>query len=59
MLVKVGMMYNAVGKSAVNCEIESVAFASDVATLPFSVPTLILVALVSSVPCGAFGAIYT
>ena len=57
-LVNVGMMYHVVGKSAVNFGIGSVASAVDVATCPFSVPTLILVALMSSVPCGAFGAIY-
>ena len=57
-VVNVGMMYPFVVKSAANCGIGSVAFAADVATCPFSVPTLILVALVSSYPCGAFGAIY-
>ena len=56
--VNVGMMYPVVGKSAVNCGIGSVVFAAYVATFHFSVPTLILVALVSSGPCGAFGAIY-
>ena len=57
-LVNVGMMYPVVGKSAANCGIGSVAFAADVATCPFFVPTLILVAPVSSGPCGAFSAIY-
>ena len=57
-LVNVGMMYPVVGKSAPNCGIGSVDFSADVATCPFAVPTLILVALVSSGPCGAFGAIY-
>ena len=52
------MMYPVVGKSAANFGIGSVAFADDVATCPFAVPTMILVALVSSGPCGAFGAIY-
>ena len=33
-----------------------IAFAADFATCPFSVPTLIVAALVSSGPCGAFGA---
>ena len=56
--VNVGMMYPVVGKSAANCGIGSVAFAVDIATCPFYVPTLILLALVSSGTCGAFGAIY-
>ena len=56
--VNVGMMYSVVGKSDANCGIGSVAFATDVATCSFSVPTLILFALVSSGLCGAFGAIY-
>ena len=56
--VKVGMMYPIVGKSAANCGIGSVAFAVDISTCPFAVTTLILLALVSSGPCGAFGAIY-
>ena len=57
-LVNVGMMYPVVGQSAANCGIVSVAFAAYVATCPFAVPTLILVALMSSGPYGAFGAIY-
>ena len=57
-LVNVGMMYPVVGNSASNCGIGSAAFAADVATCPFAVPILILVALVSSGPCGAFDAIY-
>ena len=57
-LVNVGMMYPVVGKSAANCGIRSVAFAADVDTCPFDVPTLILVAIVSSGPCCVFGAIY-
>ena len=56
-LVKVGMMYPVVGKYYTNCGICRVAFAADVSTCPFSVPTFIAVALVSSGPCGAFGAI--
>ena len=56
-LVNVGMMYPIVGKSAANFGIGSVAFAADVVTCPFAVTTLILVALVSSGTCGAFGAI--
>ena len=57
-LGNVGMIYPVVGNYAANCGIGSVAFAADVYTCPFDVPTLILVALVSSSPCGAFGAIY-
>ena len=57
MLVKVGMMYPVVGKSSANCGIGRVAFAADVATWPFYVPAFIVVALVSSGPCGAFGTI--
>ena len=56
-LVKVGMMYSVVGKSSANCGIGRVAFAADVATCPFAVPNFIVVSLVSSGPCGAFGAI--
>ena len=56
-LVKLGMMYPVVGKSAANCGIGRVAFASDVDTCPFAVPTLIVVALVSSGTCGVFSAI--
>ena len=56
-LVKVGMMYPVVGKSAASCGIDSVAFAAYVATCPFAVPTFIVLALLSSGPCGAFGAI--
>ena len=55
-LVKYGMMYPVVGKSAANCGIGGVDFAADVATCPLAVPTLIVAALVSSGPCGAFGA---
>ena len=46
--VNVGMMYPVVGKSAANCGIGRVAFAVDIATCPFDVPTLILLALLSS-----------
>ena len=56
--VNVGTIYPVVGKSAANCGIDSVDFAVDIATCPFAVPILILLALVSSGPCGAFGAIY-
>ena len=47
-------MYPVVGKSAVNCGIDRVAFAADVATCPLDVPTLIVAEIVSSGPCGAF-----
>ena len=57
-LVKDGMMYPIVGKSAANCGIVRVAFADDVETFTFTVPTLIVAALVSSGPCGAVGAMY-
>ena len=57
-LVIVGMMYPVVGQYATNCGIVGVAFAADIATCPFAVPTLILVVLVSSGPYGAFCAIY-
>ena len=56
-LVKDGMMYPVVGKSAANVGIGRVDFAADVATCPLAVPTLIVAVLVSSIPCGAFGAI--
>ena len=55
-LVKAGMMYTVLGKSDANCGIGRVAFAADVATFTLAVPTLIVAALVSSGPCGAFGA---
>ena len=58
LLVKAGMMYPVVGKSAANCRIRRVAFAADIATCPFAVPTLIISALVSSGPCGAFESMY-
>ena len=53
-----GMVYPVVGKYVANCEIGSVAFAVDIATCPFAVHTMVLLALVSSGTCGAFGAIY-
>ena len=55
-LVDDGMMYPAVGKSGYNWGIGKVAFAADVSTYPLAVPTLIVAALVSGVPCGAVGA---
>ena len=57
-IVNVGMMYPVVGKSAANCGIGGVAFAVDVATFTFDVPTIILLALVFIGTCGVFGAIY-
>ena len=55
-LVKSGMMYPVVGKSDANCGIGRSAFAAYVATCPLAVPTLIVAVIVSSGPCGAFGA---
>ena len=55
-LVKAAMMYPVVGKYAANCGMCRVYFTANVATSPFAVPTLIVAALVSSSPCGAFGA---
>ena len=46
--VNVGMMYPVAGKSADNCGIGSVAFAVDIATCPFLVPTIIFFAVVFS-----------
>ena len=56
-LVKSGMIYPVLGKSAANCGIVGVSFTADVATFPLAVPTLIIAELVYSGPCGAFGAI--
>ena len=56
--VKVGMMYPFVGKSAFNCAIGSVAVVIDLDTFPFSVPTIICVAVVFIFSYGAFGAMY-
>ena len=56
-LVKAVMMYTFVGKSYANCGRGRVALPADVATCPLSMPTLFVAALVSSGPCGAFGAI--
>ena len=56
-LVKVGMMYPVVWKFTANFGICRVAFAADAATFSLAVPTMILVALVSSISCVAFGAI--
>ena len=52
------MMHPVVAKSAANCGICRVAFVADFATFTLDVPTLIVAALVSSGPCGAFGAMY-
>ena len=57
-LVDNGMMYPVVGKSATNFRIFRVAFTPDVVTFPLAVPTLIVAALLSSGPCGVFGAMY-
>ena len=58
MLVKAGIIYLVVRKSATNCGIGKVAFSADVATCPLAVPTFIVAALVSSSPYGAFWAMY-
>ena len=55
-LVKEGMMYPVVGKSAANWGMGSVAFSGDCSTCPLAVTTLIFEALVSGGPCGADGA---
>ena len=57
-LVKDGIMYPVVGKSAANCGICRVSFYADVSTFPLTVTTLIVAALVYSGPCGAVGAMY-
>ena len=54
-LVKYGMMYPVVGKSAANCGIVSVAFDDNLSTCSVSVPTLICEGLVLVGPCGADG----
>ena len=50
-LVKYGMRYPVVGKSASNYGIGSVAVAGDISTCPLAVPTLIYEALVLGGPC--------
>ena len=55
-LVKEGMMYIVVGKSTANLGMGSVAFDDGFSTCPFYVPTLIVSALVSGLPCGSDGA---
>ena len=57
-LVNDGMMYPVLGESAANCGIGRVDFSADVSTCPLAVPTLIVAALVSSGPCGAFESMY-
>ena len=47
MLVKEGMMYPVVGKSAANWGMGSVAVDADFAIFPFAVPTVICVAFLS------------
>ena len=58
LLVKDGIMYPVLGKSASNCRIGRVAFADDVSTFPLAVHTFIVAALVSGGPCGVDGAMY-
>ena len=55
-LVKDVIMYPAVGKSAANCGIVSVAVADDLSTCLVAAPTLICEVLVLGGPCGADGA---
>ena len=57
-LVKDGMMYPVVGKSAVNLGMGRVALAEDFSTCPFTVSTLIVAAFLSGGPCDAVGAMY-
>ena len=57
-LVNYFIIYPVVGKSSANCVIGRVSVAADVATCPLDVPTLIVSALVSSGPSGAFGEMY-
>ena len=52
MLVKDGMMYPVVGKSATNCGIGSVAVADDLSTCPVAMPALIFEVLVLGGPGG-------
>ena len=54
-LVKDGMMYPVVLKSAANCGIGSVAFSDELSTCPVSVPTLIFEALVLGGPWVDYG----
>ena len=54
-LVKEGMIYPVVVKSDSNCGIGSIAVSDNFSTCPFSVPTLIVEALVSGGPCGDDG----
>ena len=55
-LVKDGIMYPNLGKSAAKFGIGRVSFSYDVLTCPLAVPNLIVSALVSVVPCDAVGA---
>ena len=55
LLVKDGMMYPVVGKSAANCRIVIVEVADDLSTCPLAVTTLICEALLLGGPCGAYG----
>ena len=54
-LVKDGIMYPVIGKSAANCAIGSVAVDGDLYTCPVAAPTLICEALVLGGPYGADG----
>ena len=56
-LVKEGMIYPVVGKSAPNWGMGSIYFDDDFSTCPFSVPPIIVAALVLGGPCGAEGVI--
>ena len=57
MLVKDGMMYPVVGKSAAKCGNGSIAVATDLSTCTVDVNTLIYEAFVLGGPCGADGTI--
>ena len=54
-LVKDGMMYPVVGKSASNCGVGNEAVANNLSTCPLAVPTLIFGVVVLGGPCGAIG----
>ena len=56
-LVKDGMMYSVVRKSAANCGIGSEVVADNLSTCAVAVPTLIGGALVLGGPCGSVGTI--
>ena len=54
-LVKYGMIYRVVGKSAANCRVGSLAVADDLSTCMVAVPTLIYGEFVLGGPCVAVG----